>query len=144
LGVIETPFFTEGLAMKIDGACHCGRISFTAEVDRSHVMVCHCNDCQVLSGAPFRANVIAPIETLVLVGEPKSYDKIVQNGNKRAQVFCAECGTPLFSKALENATEVVIRLGCVMQRAELVPTSQIWLHSSQPWLPQLQDIPGSK
>lgn len=52
--------------MHIEGACHCGRISFTAEVDPSRVTVCHCTDCQVLSGAPFRAVVPAPIDSFVL------------------------------------------------------------------------------
>ena len=43
--------------MEIDGACHCGKVSFTALIDPDKVMVCHCNDCQVLSGAPMRAVV---------------------------------------------------------------------------------------
>ncbi len=130
----------EGSTMNIDGACHCGRISFTAVVDRSKVMVCHCSDCQVLSGAPFRANVMAPIETLALIGEPRSYVKVAENGNRRAQVFCPECGTPLYSTAVDGATQVVIRLGCVRQRAELVPAMQIWHRSAQPWLVRLQDL----
>ena len=45
--------------MKIDGACHCGAVRFTAEIEPERVMVCHCTDCQVLSGAPFRAVVAA-------------------------------------------------------------------------------------
>jgi hypothetical protein len=32
--------------MQIDGACHCGRITFTAEVDPTGVTICHCSDCQ--------------------------------------------------------------------------------------------------
>jgi len=50
--------------MRIDGSCHCGAVSFSAEIDPDRVMVCHCTDCQVLLGAPFRAVVAAPIETL--------------------------------------------------------------------------------
>jgi hypothetical protein len=36
--------------MHTDGSCHCGLISFTAEIDPSRVTVCHCTDCQPLSG----------------------------------------------------------------------------------------------
>ena len=129
--------------MHIEGACHCGLISFTAEVDASRVMVCHCSDCQVLSGAPFRAVVAAPIETFVLQGTPKSYVKVAQSGNRRVQAFCPECATPLFATAPEKATSVIIRLGCVKQRAELVPSTQIWQHSAMPWLAELQRMPGS-
>jgi hypothetical protein len=129
--------------MQISGACHCGLISFTAEIDPARVMVCHCTDCQVLSGSPFRVSVAAPIETFVLHGTPKSYVKVADSGNRRAQMFCPECATPLFAIAPENATFVIIRLGCVKQRAELVPAVQVWQRSSIPWLPELPSIPGS-
>src|SRR5215831_3123806 len=123
--------------MEIDGVCHCGLISFTAKIDPARVMVCHCTDCQVLSGAPFRAAVAAPIETFVLRGEPKRYDKIAQSGNRRAQFFCPECGTPLYASAPENPPFVLIRLGCVVQRAQLKPVVQLWQHSAMPWLAEL-------
>ena len=129
--------------MHIEGACHCGSVSFSAEVDASRVMLCHCTDCQVLSGAPFRAVVVAPIETFALRGTPKSYVKVAQSGNRRAQVFCPECGTPLFATAPENPTSVVIRLGCVKQRSELFPSAQIWRRSAMPWLTQLDRVAGS-
>lgn len=129
--------------MHIDGACHCGAISFTADVDPTRVMACHCTDCQVLSGAPLRAVVVAPIESFQLSGQPKSYVKVAQSGNRRAQMFCPDCGTPLYATAPENATSVVIRLGCVTQRAQLKPAVQIWQHSALPWLGELAAIPGS-
>ena len=129
--------------MEIDGRCHCGKVSFTATIDPARVMVCHCADCQVLSGAPFRAVVVAPIGSFHIQGETRSYVKVAQSGNRRAQVFCPECGTPLYATAPENATSVVIRLGCVAQRAQLQPAVQIWQHSQLPWLPGLPAVPGS-
>lgn len=129
--------------MRIDGACHCGSITFRAEIDPSRVMVCHCADCQVLSGAPLRAVVAAAIGDFAVRGTPKGYVKVAQSGNRRAQMFCGECGTPLYATAPENATSVVIRLGCVAQRAELVPSVQIWQHSALPWLGGLAAVPGS-
>jgi hypothetical protein len=129
--------------MQIDGACHCGAISFTAHIETTRVMVCHCTDCQVLSGSPFRAVVGAPISTFTVRGTPKSYVKVAQSGNRRVQVFCPECGTPLYATSPENPTSVMIRLGCVEQRALLKPAVQIWQHSSLPWLAELPTVPGS-
>jgi hypothetical protein len=129
--------------MHIDGACHCGAVSFTAVISPDRVMVCHCTDCQVLSGAPFRAVAVAPYESLVVHGTTKSYIKVAQSGNRRAQVFCPECGTPLWATAPENPTSVVIRLGCVKQKAELQPAVQIWQHSALPWLSGLSSIRGT-
>jgi hypothetical protein len=129
--------------MQIDGACHCGAVKFTAQIDPGRVMVCHCADCQALSGAPFRAVVAASIETLSVRGPTRSYIKVAQSGNRRAQVFCPECATPLWATAPENPTSVVIRLGCVRQRAQLKPAAQIWQRSAVPWLSELASIPGS-
>ncbi|RZI85338.1 MAG: GFA family protein [Rubrivivax sp.] len=129
--------------MQIDGACHCGQVSFKAEADANRVMVCHCTDCQILSGAPYRAVVLAPMESLAVRGQTKSYVKVAQNGNLRSQVFCPECGTPLFATAHENATHASVRIGCVAQRSQLLPTSQIWQKSAQPWINELHGIPGS-
>ena len=129
--------------MRIDGACHCGKISFTAEIDPARVMVCHCTDCQVLSGGPYRTVVLAPMETFALRGEPRSYIKVAEGGNRRAQMFCPDCGTPLFATAPEHPTSVSVRLGCVKQRAQLTPAAQIWQRSSMRWVYELDRIPGS-
>ena len=64
-------------------------------------------------------------------------------GNRRAQVFCPECATPLWATAPENATSVVIRLGCVRQKAQLRPAVQIWQRSALPWLHELASVPGT-
>lgn len=128
--------------MRIEGSCHCGRISFTAEVDPAQVAVCHCTDCQVISGAPMRAVIPAPVAGFELRGEPKRYIKVAESGNRRVQAFCPDCGTALYASAPEGATHVMIRVGCVKQRAELVPGRQLWQRSSMPWLSRLADIPG--
>ncbi|TIO39203.1 MAG: GFA family protein, partial [Mesorhizobium sp.] len=48
--------------MRIDGACHCGAITYEAEVDPEKTSICHCADCQQLTGTAFRVTVGAPEE----------------------------------------------------------------------------------
>ena len=129
--------------MQIDGTCHCGSVSFTAQIDPAQVVACHCTDCQVLSSAPFRIGAVAPFSTLKVRGSTKTYIKVAQSGNRRAQVFCPQCATPLWASEPENPVLVVIRLGCVVQRAQLRPVVQIWKHSALPWLPDLNSIASS-
>ena len=67
--------------MKIDGACHCGFITFEAEVDPEKTTVCHCADCQTLSGSPYRASVpTTPDKFRLLSGEPTIYVKTAESG----------------------------------------------------------------
>jgi len=127
--------------MKIDGRCHCGFIAYEAEVDPEKVEICHCTDCQVLSGSAFRT--LAPVtgEFKLLSGHPKSYIKTAESGNKRAQVFCPECGTPIFSSAAEGGPPVYVRVATARQRDQLPPKIQYWFASAQHWLADLNSLP---
>lgn len=125
--------------MKIDGACHCGFITFEAEADPERTAICHCTDCQTLSGAAFRTLIIVPKENFTLLsGRPKTYVKTGDSGRSRAQTFCPECGAPLYATGVGADEEFYnIRLGVVRQRAELPPKVQYWRRSALPWLPEI-------
>ena len=98
--------------MKIDGACHCGYITYQAEIDPKKVAICHCTDCQTLSGSPFRAFVPATTSMFkLLTGQPKVYVKRAESGADRAQGFCPECGTPIYSVAAKDAIVCVAARG---------------------------------
>jgi hypothetical protein len=127
--------------MKIDGACHCGYITYTAEVDPDRAGLCHCTDCQTLSGSAFRMSVPAVKEAFTLSGgQPKIYIKTAESGNRRAQAFCPECGTSIYSSAVEDPQVFNIRLGTSRQRAELKPRSQGWCRSAHDWVMDLNSI----
>ena len=121
--------------MKIDGACHCGLITYEATVDPEHVGICHCTDCQTLSGSAFRTYVLAPRDDFrILSGQPKLYIKTGESGARRIQAFCPECGTPIYSSAPNDPQVFSIRAGTARQRNALVPRRQIWSRSAQSWL----------
>ena len=127
--------------MKIDGACHCGRITYEAIVDPALVGICHCTDCQTLSGSTFRVYVpAAKADFRILTGQPKAYVKTGSSGAKRVQAFCPDCGSPIYSAAPENPQNFSIRVGTVRQRHQLIPKSQIWRRSAQAWLTSLDTI----
>lgn len=127
--------------MKIDGGCHCGYITYQAEIDPGEVAICHCTDCQSLSGSAFRTAVPAPRESFELrSGQPKIYLKTAESGARRAQAFCPECGTPIYSAAPSETRTFMIRVGTVRQRAELVPRKQIWCRSALDWVTDLKSI----
>src|SRR5215213_7475356 len=99
--------------MRIDGRCHCGFISYEAEIDPEEVLICHCTDCQMLAGSAFRTTVSARQGTFKLLpGELKVYIKTAESGEQRRQMFCPECGTPICSTSVgEGPKGYSIRLG---------------------------------
>jgi hypothetical protein len=121
--------------MKIDGGCHCGLIRYEAEVDPVKSMICHCTDCQTLSGSAFRTVLPVPKEHFrLLSGTPKIYVKVGESGAPRAQAFCAECGTPIYASAISDPPTFNLRVGSIRQRAELPPKAQFWCRSALPWV----------
>jgi hypothetical protein len=130
------------MAMKVTGRCHCGQISFEAEIDPTQVRICHCTDCQTLTGTAFRTNVSSLPGTFVLrSGTPKIYIKTAESGNKRAHAFCPDCGTPIYSTAPgANPLSYGLRVGALDRRAELRPTRQGWCRSALPWSMDLTGV----
>jgi hypothetical protein len=126
--------------MKIDGKCHCGQISYEAEIDPEKVYICHCTDCQTLSGSAFRWAVpVAKEDFKLLTGTPKAYLKTAESGATSYQLFCPECASPLYSTSVgEGPTFFNLRLGTAQQRAELRPKSQYWRRSALVWAANLE------
>ena len=106
--------------MKIDGGCHCGFIAYEAEIDADKVGICHCTDCQTLSGSAFRTGVpVSDTDFKLLAGEPKTYVKIAESGNRRAQVFCPECGTHIYATSLEDGPKILRLRSATARQREL-------------------------
>jgi len=134
--------------MHIDGGCHCGNITYEAEVDPEKAIICHCTDCQTMSGAPF--NAVIPVlekDFTLKSGTLKMYVKTAESGNKRAQMFCPDCGSRIYATAVDDPPDggqktFGVRLGSVNQRAQLTPRRQIWHRSAIPWINEIADIPS--
>ena len=126
--------------MEVEGRCHCGKISYQATVEPDTVSICHCTDCQTLTGSAFRAVIVAPAESFVIRETPKIYVKTAESGNRRAHAFCGECGSPIYASAVSNPTTYSLRVGTIKQRAQLRPRLQIWCRSALPWSTDLRAL----
>ena len=131
--------------MKVDGHCHCGQIRYEAQVDATQVSICHCTDCQTLTGTAYRVSVPAPVKDFVLLsGAPKIYIKTADSGTKRAQAFCSNCGTPIYAADAHNPQTYGLRVGTLTQRAALPAKRQIWFHSALPWVSDIRGLEHSE
>src|SRR5262245_48494255 len=128
--------------MKIDGSCHCGLITFEAEIDPKQVHVCHCTDCQSLSASAFRVAVPAPADKFSMSGEPTIYIKTGESGVRRIQTFCPRCGSAIYSADADvPPTDYNIRVGTIRQRHDLLAKLQYWTRSHPPWVGSLASVP---
>ena len=117
--------------MKIDGGCHCGALTYEAEIDPDTMTICHCTDCQKMSGTAFRTVIRAHEDNF----------KTSENGTPRAMGFCENCGTQIYGTSVgEGSKTLGIRGGTVTQSAQLKPVNQIWTRSAQPWVCEIEGM----
>jgi hypothetical protein len=126
--------------MKVHGGCHCGAIRYEADVDADAVGICHCTDCQELTGTAFRVTVPAPARAFRLTaGSPRVYVKTADSGARRIQAFCSDCGSHLYATSA-TAHTIGIRVGTIEERRQLRPSHQIWRRSALPWVPAMEEL----
>ncbi|HEY1692708.1 MAG TPA: GFA family protein [Polyangiaceae bacterium] len=133
--------------MHVEGACHCGHVTFTAEVDPASAGVCHCSDCQTITGSAFRTTVRSLPGTFALrSGTPTLYIKATaESGTRREHAFCPRCGTSIYATGLGDGPKVhSLRFGTLKQRDALTPKRQIWTRSRVAWLGDLAAVPGDE
>ncbi|MEL6765937.1 MAG: GFA family protein [Pseudomonadota bacterium] len=132
--------------MIVHGRCHCGEITFEAEIDPEEVFVSHSQDSQVLSSSAFltlvpcRRNAFYPI-----AGTPRFYIMKAEGGGRRALAFCGTCGSAIHSTdADDRNADFILRTGVLAEAATLVPRRQTWTDSALPWLSQIPHLPGRR
>ncbi len=128
--------------MKINGSCHCGHLTYRAVINPDIMRVCHCTDCQISSGSAFRVLVSVPSDQFELLsGQTKQYFKLADSGQRRAQVFCPECGTQLYGTTDDDDPAMLsLRIGTVHQRSQLLPRLQTWRRSALSWVDDLASV----
>jgi len=130
--------------MKVTGQCHCRAIECEADIDPERVVICHCTDCQVMSGTAYRVIAFTHAGALKFTkGDPKIYTKTAESGNPRAQAFCDNCGSAIYaSNTGDGPHSYGLRAGVIHQRAELKPKRQLWRRSALDWVNDLGTLPA--
>ena len=126
--------------MHITGRCHCGAITFEAELNPEKVGICHCTDCQQMSASAYRfLAIVAGDDLRLLTGTPKEYIKTGDSGARRVQAFCADCGAGLYATAADGPREAFnLRAGTIDQRRDLRPHFEIFCTSALPWTNRIE------
>ena len=129
--------------IKTNGRCFCGEVTFSVEVDPVRVALCHCLDCQQVSGSAFRHTALVSRDSLVFhSGNVTYFDKVGDSGNVRRQMFCATCGTNIGSVPPddEGAPFASIRVPILDAKDDLPPRVQVWHRSHVTWLDALDTL----
>ena len=106
--------------MKVHGRCHCGELVYEAEVDPARVSICHCTDCQILTGTAYRVSVPARAGDFhILSGVPKIYVKTAESGNRARAGLLRHLRHADLCFGRERSQRVFnLRTGAIAERAQ--------------------------
>ncbi len=125
---------------KVTGGCLCGAIRFETTAEPVFQLLCHCTDCQKVSGAAAYAAYVVPIDSLVVTkGETAHFDVTADSGRINSRHFCPNCGTRVWAVLAEMGMVSVNGLA-LDDRSHFQPTANHMPDSAPDWC-SLGDLP---
>jgi hypothetical protein len=119
------------------GGCHCHALRYTVTQPPLWVYVCHCTDCQSLSGAAFAMGVVVPAAAFALTGSPRLVPRVLGSGIVSNRWICPECGVWICGgsklDAIAPDDKRVVRAGTFDDTSWVNPSMHFWTRSAQPW-----------
>ncbi|KAK6001323.1 hypothetical protein QM012_002654 [Aureobasidium pullulans] len=80
----------------VSGSCLCGKVGIEYSGEPALKALCHCTDCQKISGSAYSVNNVVSGDGFKITGSPKSFTKTADSGKKITSYFCGDCGSTLY------------------------------------------------
>ncbi|RFU49713.1 GFA family protein [Paraburkholderia sp. DHOC27] len=122
------------MTIPVTGGCACGSVRYACAREPLAMINCHCEDCQLASGAPFASGIVVRTADLQISGTPRSHAVRASSGGLTTRSFCAECGTPLFTQSSTYPQVTSIRFPSLDDTSGFKPTLDIYTASAQGWV----------
>lgn len=118
----------------INGACHCGKVSWIVTLPIRTVVQCHCQNCRQLQGSDYSNWVVFPQEQFkVISGETLiTQYSFTEHSEKH---FCCCCGTVVFGiNGKHFSGHKLVSLGTVRNYDQrLKPQLEVYTDNKAPW-----------
>jgi hypothetical protein len=122
------------------GSCLCGAVTFEVMGELAPIQLCHCSQCRRASGTAFGSNIPVAVENFrVLRGAERL--KSYESSPGKERLFCAECGSPVISRAAKAPGVVRLRAGLLAEPVQARPEFHFHTSSKASWWPITDALP---
>ena len=73
--------------------CQCGDLRVRTVGEPTHVVMCHCEDCQRRTGSSYHLGAWYPEADVTVAGEFRRFVRRAESGSEVEFRFCPNCGT---------------------------------------------------
>ena len=121
-------------SFRLTGGCGCGAVRFEVTAPLVSAQYCHCTRCQRRTGVGASASArVEPGSFRILQGEDRMRAWRPEGGAEKW--FCGDCGSALFSRHPEDASQVGVRLGAFDQDPGIRPAARQFVAYAAVWEP---------
>lgn len=117
--------------MHCEGGCHCGAIRYALSAAPLGSMICHCQSCRRITGAPVVAWLsVDPVALAFTKGAPQTY--VSSPGVTRQ--LCGQCGTQLTMASADDDSFIDVTTASLDDPNAFPPTHHSWLSHDLAWV----------
>lgn len=102
--------------------------------------LCHCTDCQKISGSAYSVNNVVPDDGFKVTGNPKVYTKTADSGKTINSYFCGDCGSTLYRDGDNFPGMKIVKVGVLDDKEALndaKPGVELFSPTRPNWVPAL-------
>jgi hypothetical protein len=116
-----------------EGGCLCRAVRYRVTSEPQAVAICHCSHCQKASGSAFSVNLVVRAEDYEQHGETRYFLDTGDSGMPSFRHFCAQCGSPVVTKATNLPDMLLVKAGTLDDPSGLWPDLEIYVDHAAPW-----------
>ncbi len=126
----HTPETNEPL---LQGGCLCGAVSYQITNQFSRFMLCHCQQCQQLTGSAFAANIFTSPKNIEWLTGQEKISHYRHRSRDSTRSFCAVCSCAL-PYINQNGKSLIIPAGSLSEQVENTPVANMFEGEQASWL----------
>lgn len=121
------------MSERIAGRCACGAIRYTTSSEPKFTLICHCRQCQRISGSGHTAQFAVAADDTTIRGEVRFFEQIADSGNTVSSGFCPSCGSPMLTKTTKARALVFFHAATMDDPSRFQPQVVVYEGSKPPW-----------
>ncbi|GAA0274609.1 GFA family protein [Alteraurantiacibacter aestuarii] len=119
--------------MTLEGGCLCARSRYAISGEVEWAGSCYCTDCQKESGSGHLTAVAVPAAAISFSGPTRVFQSIGGSGGNIDRIFCAECGSTLFSHPHVMGDIRIVRAGTLDDSSAVEPAMAVFCSQASAW-----------
>jgi len=118
------------MSNNVTGSCLCGTVKYEIENSFERFYLCHCSQCQKISGSDHVSNLFGKPDSLRWLSGEVKIKRFEYPDRGFTNAFCSDCGcgVPYLN---QSKTAIVVRAGTLDAEPEFQSSSKIF-HAERP------------